>query len=572
MKNIFQHLKLRNNLISHQQHLEDGLITTQFDACVHRMVKENVFTILKMSKHTWESICKKNVLGKQFVMQEFHQIIKKMTWNDRFKYLKKHIHHQKLYPISVPELVSKDKDLHPFYNKYTMEISKQLWLPTKTDCVDLDLNSSNGCLNKQIQNSWFSIQLQKPMMNHTCPENLQMTCLQSPITLLQKTMDYDLQEINENVKNLKPQAERSIKMKVYPSLDQKETLKQWFGASRYIYNKILHYFKTTSKPCFTKKFLRSQFINNDAYRSHDSWMLDVPYDVRDEALSDVLHNYKTNFAKYKKSQKSFNISYRCKKKYNSMNILSKHWSHKTGLYAKTYNNWKYEGKQDVPDIKYTSRLILTPLKEYYLCIPKPIQLRCESQRSQKSVIALDPGVRTFLTGYDINNKTIEIGKNDIARLSRLTHHKRKLQKYNKPNIKKASLRLSKKIKNLVTDLHRKVIKWLCMNYKHVYIPKLNFHTFPRMRKKQRSKMSLLNHASFIDKLVEKQKEFPWCNIQVVGEAFTSKTCTNCGYIKYNLHSNKLFSCDECNIQIDRDINGARNILLKSLSSVRNVVA
>ncbi|MEG4484605.1 hypothetical protein [Microcoleus sp. D2_18a_B4] len=41
------------------------------------------------------------------------------------------------------------------------------------------------------------------------------------------------------------------------------------------------------------------------------------------------------------------------------------------------------------------------------------------------VIALDPGVRTFLTGFD-GSGFIEIGKNDIGRIYRLARHLDKL--------------------------------------------------------------------------------------------------------------------------------------------------
>ena len=51
----------------------------------------------------------------------------------------------------------------------------------------------------------------------------------------------------------------------------------------------------------------------------------------------------------------------------------------------------------------------------------------------------------------------------------------------------------------------------------------------------------------------------------MNEAFTSKTCCNCGYIKTDLGANKVFHCDKCDIEILRDLNGAINILLRYLS-------
>ena len=43
------------------------------------------------------------------------------------------------------------------------------------------------------------------------------------------------------------------------------------------------------------------------------------------------------------------------------------------------------------------------------------------------MISLDPGVRTFMTGYDPSGMAVECGKNDIGRIYRLCHAYEKLQ-------------------------------------------------------------------------------------------------------------------------------------------------
>jgi putative transposase len=52
--------------------------------------------------------------------------------------------------------------------------------------------------------------------------------------------------------------------------------------------------------------------------------------------------------------------------------------------------------------------------------------------------------------------------------------------------------------------------------------------------------------------------------KVVNEAYTSKVCTNCGNYKKDLGSAKVYNCKKCKAIIDRDVNGARNILLKEI--------
>jgi|SaaInlStandDraft_1057018.scaffolds.fasta_scaffold04052_8 transposase len=43
----------------------------------------------------------------------------------------------------------------------------------------------------------------------------------------------------------------------------------------------------------------------------------------------------------------------------------------------------------------------------------------------------------------------------------------------------------------------------------------------------------------------------------------NKTCTNCGNLHKSLGSNKTYKCEKCNVIMERDVNGARNILLKN---------
>jgi len=53
-------------------------------------------------------------------------------------------------------------------------------------------------------------------------------------------------------------------------------------------------------------------------------------------------------------------------------------------------------------------------------------------------------------------------------------------------------------------------------------------------------------------------------INIITEEFTSKTCGNCGWLDEKLLNKNIFNCKSCNLKLSRDINGARNILLKHL--------
>jgi hypothetical protein len=139
----------------------------------------------------------------------------------------------------------------------------------------------------------------------------------------------------------------------------------------------------------------------------------------------VLKAYKSNLAKGVK----FDIKFRSKKdKKQSVGVLNKHWLKKKGVlsFLRTIKS-----AEALPyDLVYDLRLIKVRTGHYYLCVPKPLEARSESQapvfnETQKSkgasVIVFDPGVRTFNTCFDPSGLIAEWGVSDKARLGRLSY-------------------------------------------------------------------------------------------------------------------------------------------------------
>jgi len=52
----------------------------------------------------------------------------------------------------------------------------------------------------------------------------------------------------------------------------------------------------------------------------------------------------------------------------------------------------------------------------------------------------------------------------------------------------------------------------------------------------------------------------------IDEAYTSKTCTKCGFLNNNLGSKKILKCENvnCNYKKNRDVCGARNIMINKI--------
>jgi putative transposase len=318
-----------------------------------------------------------------------------------------------------------------------------------------------------------------------------------------------------------------------------------------------------------------------------AWVQKTPYEVRDAAMADFQTAFRINVDLVKQGKRDkFEMRWRSRKdRSQTILIRRKHWNCQKGDYAPIFSPEKLRSSEPLLEgYDYDMRLQLTRLGEFYLCIPSPLEVRSDNQAPPEeieAIISLDPGVRTFVTGYDPSSETYtEWGKGDMGRIYRLCHFYDRLQskragtekRRNKTRMYRAGLRIQKKIRGLVDDLHRKCAKWLCENFRVVLLPL--FETSKMIRKGQRrlrSKtaraMTTWAHYRFRQSLLDKAREYPWCKVVLVTEEYTSKTCGGCGFVNERLGGAKSYRCPRCLIRMDRDFNGARNIFLKYLTEM-----
>ena len=265
-----------------------------------------------------------------------------------------------------------------------------------------------------------------------------------------------------------------------------------------------------------------------------------------------------NFEKKKDNNKLFHI---CKKALdNDLNIFPKRF--KTDKKLKNKRKKKFTINHDCSITKIHKKyFILIPIKETH-----------KYKKAKYDTISLDPGVRTFQTCYspngfvgDINTDTSKT-ENYYERLNNINMEKEKGK--TKINIKNKLTSLRTKMKNKISNFHWNSIKFLVENFNNIVIPKFGVKNMVlkkdrKLHKSTVKDMLKLSHSKFLEKLKFKCEEYQR-NLIICSEEYTSKTCGKCGLINKKLGSSKRFECDKCKIKIDRDINGARNILLKNL--------
>jgi putative transposase len=392
---------------------------------------------------------------------------------------------------------------------------------------------------------------------------------------------------NNNKKNEKKSYEnplRARRIRIHPDTEQKDKIKRWLGAVRFCYNLLVASCNNVGKGGVNLASMRK--IIKDAHESN-SWLNDIPFDIKDVAVCDYDKARKAHFAKLaKKKAKDISARHDARFKFRSrkdpqesFEVRGRDMVRSRGSYANLKLS-AIKAAEEIPDqVDTTVRFLRDRLGRYYLIIPFEAVKKSETQAPQtrESIISLDPGVRTFQTTYDASGLTTEWGKGDMNRIFLLCRRADKMQQVwvkksgsKRRGAKRAWLRILDTIKNKVKEIHRKLAVWLCENYKVILIP--TFESSRMVRRADRKirgvtarSMLTWSHYSFRQVLKTKAELYPWVNVIECDEPYTSKTCGCCGEINTKLGGSKTFKCKKCGYMADRDINGARNILLRYLS-------
>ncbi len=489
-------------------------------------------------------------------------------------------------------------DSSPFWSSSKQAMSRALWSPTKTDSLDsVSISLNVRSENMPRHSTWFSVKKIQTSVTRPNSQTISSQFVTSswprttenePLPCVEVDSKQNLTLPKTTPKAL-PAPVKATKIRLHVRNEQdRNSLHKILGTVRWTYNRCVDHLRTTKKTA-TKKELRSLFVNNTSeVVEANPWLLDVGYDIRDDAVKDFVTAMKGNFTKKTKgSIDAFDMRFRSKKRQKSETFyLRSRWI-KQGRNLITLHLPKmgpitlWTGKRAwhgpiLMDCKFQR----TWTGEYYLCVPHAYRVENKDPPKSLRVCSLDPGVRTFQTIFDASNScAVQISPGDIGRVYRLcfaldkliSKHDTTTSKKRKRNMQKAARRMRTRIQNLINEVHKQLAKYLITNYDLVMIPK--FETSQMVLKSERNissptvrKMITWAHFRFRERLIFKSRQYG-CKIAVVDEAWTSKTCSGCGKLDHKLGSKKIYSCVYCSMIMDRDINGAKNIFLKNYQAL-----
>lgn len=373
---------------------------------------------------------------------------------------------------------------------------------------------------------------------------------------------------------------RAYKTELNPTPDQRVKIEQAMGVCRFLYNHYLamnfeHY-------CAGKSFLSG--YDFDKYVNHEL-ALDLPWIKQtcgSKARKKSIMNAYTAFKRYfqgvakrprfkKKQRQSMGVYF---PKNNATDLTVER--HRIKVPTMGWMRLKEYGY--IPtDRKVTSCTLTQKADRYYISVLVDVSEELISAPTSAGI-----GVDLGIKGFAFTDDGAEFG--NINRISparmlekRLTRAQRSLsRKYESKkkrgeksateggnNIRKNILRVQKLHGKLarIRDAYRAYVVRMPVKTKPAYITIEDLHIKGMMKNRHLSKaIAKQGFYDFTNKLMCACERFGIELRQVDRFYPSSKLCSCCGYKKVRLSlSERIYHCESCGIQLDRDHNAARNL-------------
>ncbi len=391
------------------------------------------------------------------------------------------------------------------------------------------------------------------------------------------------------------------KIRIYPNEVQRRVFNKCNGASRYFYNKSIALLnKEGLSGNLHIASLRPKIMKSDKYFEEnkddsEKWQVDVPYDTRQEAIADAITAFKSALSNKKNGNiTSFKVGFKSKKKASketfrvnkkALNIknmsLMPQAMKREHLRMKTKKKLKKKLRMRKRDLEKFFEdgtldgnfLIVREKPDFwYICLPRTRSEPVTNTLSYQSVF-LDPGVRSFQTYYSPDGVLGKVNVSeklfDLATKHDKLHSvsSKTMKPKTKVHLKNRMAMLRHKMKNIIDNLHWTTCSHLSKNFKTIVTTHFEVSEMVEgspLGSKVTRKMLSLSHGQF-KKRLDYYCKTRGTNLLFVSEDYTTKTCGGCGKQK-DMKYLKTYNCSHCGLQIDRDVNGARNICLKTITS------
>ena len=354
-------------------------------------------------------------------------------------------------------------------------------------------------------------------------------------------------------------------------------MRRWFGAARYAYNQAVELLTSEDAPPAVKTKVRDIILP-----TLPSWHRSAPREVLVGAVFDACRAVSAakkrnaqlarDKAKGHRQDENFTRArFRSRKNPRQTFTVQANCVSDAGIYRTKLGGMQMAEELPVPENKNICRLTLR-YGQYHLAVPYDEKLPPQRE-NQARVVALDPGVRSFLSWYCAESVG-KIGEGVFFRIQRLCERlddllsrSAKSPARRRRNMRRAAGRMRLRVENLIAELHRQVARFLVGKFDVILLP--TFETsemVERGRRRIRSKtvrnLLSLAHYRFGMFLRHKAAEYG-VTVLSVNEAYTTKTVSWTGELLDDVGGTSVIVGRDGE-RMDRDYNGARGIYLRAL--------
>ena len=360
---------------------------------------------------------------------------------------------------------------------------------------------------------------------------------------------------------------KAIKIRIYPSDEQKQFINKQLGCCRVVYNSCLAY----RRDKYEKEGISitsSQSINYIVeLKKEREWLKEVHSKVLQQSVRDMNKAYDnffklhTGYPKFK-SKKDYEQKCRFPKdafigiRGNRIDLIK---SLKDIHFKCSVRDERYLNKNQ--DKVHSLTLTKTKSDQYYLSVLIDKQLEPKPQTT--SVIGIDLGIKDFvITSEGQVFKNLHFKKSETNKFKKFQRQLSRKKEGSK-NREKARIKLAKlnqKIRNKKLHYLHQISNQLVSENQIICMEDLNVKGMMKNHNLAES-IQEMNFGEFKNLLTYKCLQYERQLVFINRFYPSSKTCHCCGYKNDSLQlSDREWVCPECGVIHDRDINAAKNIL------------
>ena len=359
---------------------------------------------------------------------------------------------------------------------------------------------------------------------------------------------------------------KAYKIRIYPSEKQKQMIDNNIGSARFVFNYFLNMriekYKNNKESfgynlCSAELTKLKKLDEYSWLKQSDSTSLQQSLKDLDSAYSKFFDGIKKgkdiSFPKFKSKRKA-KLSYRVVGNINVVDDKIKLPKVGTLKSNHSFNLSKIEKINNATISKSRSG-------KYFVSLSCEVEVKDKPKTNKQ--VGVDLGIKELATlsdGVVINNpKYYRKYEERLAREQR-KFSKMKIGSNNREKQRVKVAKLYEKITNCRVDYIHKFTNQLVTNYDTIVIEDLNVSGMIKNHKLAKS----ISDASFSE--IRRQLEYKckWYGKEliIINRFFpSSKTCSGCGSVKFDLKlSDRQYTCEECGLSIDRDLNASINIL------------